>query len=377
MKKEVKVGILTYHRAHNYGAVLQAFALKAFIESNVSVIIVDYWPEYHSKEYKMWDSRFKNKSFVGKAKYLVKYLITWRLTKKRFLAFEYFINKFLLNYPKDSRTFKTGEEIINNCNIYIYGSDQIWRSLDKGGVTFDNVYYGDYPFTTHEKKIAYAGSMGTILYNKEAKNNFIQKLSNFNEISIRDKSLKDFLETFSQREFTHVFDPIFLLDKETWVKRFGLLNDKQTAPYLLVYNLLENKQVTDLAEKIAEQKGLKVIEIVGTIRLFRDKNRFQQTAGPLEFLQLIYNSSFVVASSFHGVAFSILFNKEFCASSMGLKANRVLDMLEDLQLSDRYVSEYQINQVMKPINYNLVNILISKKRDLSRDFLKKAVFDEA
>lgn len=82
----MKIGILTFHRAHNYGAVLQAYALKAFLNemgyNNVSFI--DYWPKYHDDVYRLFNiDFFKSLSIIDKIKYIIRYLLMYKRRKKR------------------------------------------------------------------------------------------------------------------------------------------------------------------------------------------------------------------------------------------------------------------------------------------------------
>ena len=93
----MKIGILTFHRAHNYGAVLQAYALKTFLRSlGHNVKLIDYWPLFHEKIYKLWDNDvFKNKSFIIRLKIVIKFLLLFFKKKKRVDKFNNFISSYL------------------------------------------------------------------------------------------------------------------------------------------------------------------------------------------------------------------------------------------------------------------------------------------
>ena len=49
----MKIGIITFQCAHNYGAVLQAYALKEYLKTlGYSVNIINYRPRYIVNAYK-------------------------------------------------------------------------------------------------------------------------------------------------------------------------------------------------------------------------------------------------------------------------------------------------------------------------------------
>ena len=122
----MKIGILTYQRAHNYGALLQAYALKRFLENQGhSVQFIDYWPEYHSEDYKLIPY-FKMRSPLGKIKAILLIIIGWKRLKRRIKGYEEFMTKKLnlLTAPE----FVIERELNKlNFDMVICGSDQIWR----------------------------------------------------------------------------------------------------------------------------------------------------------------------------------------------------------------------------------------------------------
>lgn len=179
----MKIGILTYHRSHNYGALLQAIALRHVLTGlGHDAYFIDYWPEYHADMYKLFSSiEFHSYSLFGKIKYIVKTAILSRNKIKRIKSFNRFIDRFITPH-----SLPTTESF----DIIIYGSDQIWRKQPRIGYHFNPVYFGDNQFEA-KKHITYAASMGNIKDLSPADEETIQKwLRHFSFISVRETDLQ-------------------------------------------------------------------------------------------------------------------------------------------------------------------------------------------
>ncbi|WP_051160121.1 polysaccharide pyruvyl transferase family protein, partial [Cyclobacterium qasimii] len=322
----MKIGIITYQRSHNYGAVLQAYALLSTLKKNGhDVEIVDYWPHYRDGMYDNLKYKFlpNDISVIDKTKTIVTDFLSYERRIRRSKKFENFI-KSRLKLTGD--TIKNGVDIVDKFDLIIYGSDQIWRynnyNLFKG---FDPVYWGKFPINC-PKKITYAASMG-VMDIDDSKLTFVKEnLSNFDNISVRESSLKDLIQPLTDKKIDQVLDPVFLLSKNEWNEL--TFKSKINRKYVLFYNLLSSKEGTLMADTIALKLGCKVIEISGNIQPLKYSNRFQQTTGPKEYVNLFKNAEFIVSTSFHGVAFSIVFDKQFYALGMGKNSSRVQSLLD-------------------------------------------------
>ena len=142
----MKIGILTFHCAHNYGAVLQCYAMQEFLRSKGhDVEVINYRPNYLLKPYKIFNvKRFSSKKPIRILKGLILEFLLFPVRLKRFYGFENFINNKLIL----SKTV-TKESIPSNYDIYIVGSDQIWNpKITKG---FDEIYFCRFPFEKGKK----------------------------------------------------------------------------------------------------------------------------------------------------------------------------------------------------------------------------------
>jgi len=359
----MKIGILTYHRAENYGALLQAYALLTYLRSlGHDVSFVDYWPKYHSDYFKLfsWDN-FSKKGLKGKVLMLInllmpsKYLRKYRL--KHFMQEKLRLGKKVVYSDSDA--------ITEHYDVVFYGSDQIWRKQGLGGVVFDDWYFGANNVNT-SKKIAYAASMGTIDANPEDDEYVKGMMKNFDRISVREQDLLTYLHRLDV-EGIQVIDPVFLLNKEQWRKIEKPSSNK--GHFILFYNLLGSAESKRFATAFARKNNLPIVEI--NKKTFPGSG-YERSASVERFLQLVDDADFVVSNSFHGVALSIIFEKQFFAVGMGHKANRVVSLLETIGIPNRYISS--ANEIaFERIDYSIVNKSLSKAIAFAEEFLMQSL----
>lgn len=362
----MKIGILTFHKSQNYGALLQAKGLQDFIrELGHDVSFVDYWPEYHEEMYKPFSwNKFRRYRWRGKLKYLSKLFFTYsRLKKRRKKTIEY-IKKFLT---------VSGEK---KYDVVLYGSDQIWRKQHQPTYDwFNPVYWGEGEVET-DYRIAYAASMGQIEIDTEEDKTFVlEHLKLFKSVSIREKDLIERMNKEFGLTFPMVCDPVFLLTKEQWVQHV----DKKYIPsykYILYYRLQAIKETDRMVEDLVSKTGLKVVEMRSYMPYFHYGKRYRLTADAQEFVSLIQGAEYVVTSAFHGIAMSIIFEKQFFFTSQRHQANRVESLFSMLGLEDRFADGYQNSIALdQPINYERVKEKLNAFANDSREWLKKQLKD--
>lgn len=363
-QKKLKIGILTYHRAHNYGALLQACALKQFLlELGFNAEYVDYWPGYHRDRYEVFQKiNFKRKHFVGKMKYLLGLALVYRKVKSRYIKFNDFIQKHMIASKIDFKDIYY--------DVVIYGSDQIWRKQKTLGFKgFNEVYFGK-DIIKARKKITYAASMGIISLNQNDKEFIQNTLRNFNRISVRERDLFDTLKTLTDKNIELVLDPVFLLEKTKWEKISKPV--KTPKKYMLFYNIQKIPEANILVKRLCTEMGLDVVEIRSNARMIKNAPHFRLTEDPLEFLYLIKNAEYIVSTSFHGVAFSVIFNKNFYAL-FNKNYGRVETLLNLLNIRDRLIKIAIDANTTNSINYEKVNEILERERTRSKDFLLNAI----
>ena len=227
----MRIGILTFHCAHNYGAVLQCYALQETLKGmGHNVEIIDYRPEYLIKPYDVINfKRISSPTILGQLKKCLLETVVLPKRLKRHKAFSRFINHKL---NLSERVVE--DKIPIKYDVYVMGSDQIWNpKITKG---FDAVYFGDFTYAKENRKyIAYAASMAVIELDEPSKCYLSNALSNFNAISVRERQLVPLLQPLLKNKIDVVLDPTLLVNPEIWenIARSSHIKGK----YVLVYQI--------------------------------------------------------------------------------------------------------------------------------------------
>lgn len=363
----MKIGILTFHYAHNYGAVLQAYALKTYLESmGHSVYILDYRNKYIEQEYpKKLHPRFPKKYFYNPTKWKkIKESIercyyskdSW---EKRFNKFDEFINIYLLGYEDNN-----WRDLYQNCDLIFFGSDQIWEENIVG--IKELVYFGK--IKTKAKKISYAASCFDP--NALVKSDRIKEIKNFDKISVREESVAKIINRYyPDIDVKTVVDPVFLLKKGIYKEISLDLNIKN---YTLAYFVTENTELSKICDYIRNVEKKKVIEI----HFFNTKqirSKWQLTdIGPREFLGLFLGAEEIITNSFHGTAFSLIFHKQFWSLSKNV---RVVDILNKFDMYERCVESFDNWNEKKrnTIDYSSFDYKMQSLVSDSENFINQAI----
>lgn len=325
----MKIGILTFHCAHNYGAVLQCYALQETLKQmGYEVKVIDYHPRYLKYSPFIWYKWIS----INPTKCLTKILFqlhTLSIQIKRFKAFESFINKRLNTYRLNLQ--KEQKEI----QCFVFGSDQIWR---KTNGNFDSIYFGNFIAAKNCKLISYAASMGVDTLTEKDKETITPWLKKFNLLTVREISLKKLLEPILNKNIEVTIDPTFLLSSNEWDKI--AITPQYRKPYIIIYQVIENKETYKIAQIVAEKLNAEIIEIASNINKTSTNYRTIYTASPEEFLGWIRNAKFIVTTSFHGTAFSIIYKKAFISIKQNKSSDlRIDSLLTYCDLNRRFISD--------------------------------------
>lgn len=320
----MRIGILTFHCAYNYGAVLQCYALQEYLKSRGhSVYVIDYRPKAITSVYDWFvKRRIIRKNFV---KSIVEICLLWS-RKKRNSGFQNFITSRLNLASIDS--------IMDNpYDLILVGADQVWNYHLTDG--FDDYYWGNFRHPATTKIATYGASMHD-KWSQEESLHILESQKNFHMISVRESSLAEKLKSLTGRkDIYRVVDPTLLLSGNAWRSLAEKPYIKH--PYLLLFQVEgKNRKTEAIAKEMARRKNLKVIHLF-TLADWGTTSSVMSTS-PMQFLGLFLYADFVVCSSFHGTIFSLLFRKSFLSVKMGIgKDNRVASLLESMGLSDHFV----------------------------------------
>ena len=375
----LKIGIITLHGENNYGAALQTVALKIALDKFGITKIINYSSNVGTTPMNsvlIKQNETKNRILSNMIFNL--FAQGNRVPKaieplERIYKFKQFINTYgNLTNPYSYAQLANNE--IESFNVYVSGSDQIWNPKL---TNMDPVFFSDYA-SSKAKKVSYASSTGGYRFTANEANIIKKHLSSFNYISTREEDTAKMLEDITGRGIAYVLDPVFLLNREEWIKKFHI--KKRNTPYVLVYNMNMNPRIFEIAHSVAKTMDAKIYNIRNWYCIsqpIEDKrylDEFFINAGPIDFLELFYNASFVVTDSFHGTAFSINFNKPFVSIPPESGPSRITNILKLVGLSDRLISNLEeLKKIDLDIDYSPVNVLLEEQRDKSIKFLRNAL----
>ena len=326
-----RVLAMTFHGAHNYGSVLQAYALqeaileigrKFSVETDFKII------NYRTQNQKrIYDLDNRHKGIKGVIKNIIQLPYRSQL-KEKYRKFEEFINGQL----HVTEEISIIEDDCFNGDYYISGSDQVFNIRCED---FDWHYLLDF---TRKPKISYAASCGPLKINWDMydKGRYSRLIHKYEYLSAREEESKKTLCDLSGKECDIHIDPTLLIDSEIWQK---LINRRKynTDEYIFFYCLEPTRKQIKLVYEISKVLHLPVV-IAGYYNKYDYLNRFEKNydTGPLDFLFLINTAKLVLTSSFHGTAFSVNFKKPFFVFD-GIKDNRIQTLLNKSKLESRSV----------------------------------------
>lgn len=370
----MKIGILTMNSLHNYGGLLQGYALQKYIERqghHVELINYQktsknplYWKLllYISKltiqSIKYCYSNKKHNSSINKSPYS-------DTINKKFIEFR---KKMRYSHIVDDNNINT---YVLNYDLIIVGSDQVWGYLYDKKLTF----FLDF-LPTQAKRISYAACSPTKYIPFFQKKKIQLLLNKFSAISVRDNTTLSMISQLKVKTPTLiVVDPTMLIsfDECTAVKQIS-------SPYILVYIL--GNEISGGSDKVRIQlkKKYNNIPIVAVEIPFISEEAKKiadiiiKDASPEEWLSLIKYATFVFTDSFHGILFSIKSHIDFIGYySSESRASRLIDLQKDLALPNivKHADEAcKYIETEAPINYCKVDQMLKIKIKESQSFLR-------
>ena len=360
----MKIGILTFHRALNYGAVLQCYALQETL-SNMGhdVEVIDYRPDY-IEEYRKplnWN-RLKKEPLVAKLKRLLLLPLYWLNIKRASRSFDLFVSEWLMLSGRKPDT----NTISSRYNAIVFGSDQIWSPVICKGL--DPVYWGQFQ-KGKTKFIAYAPSYGREgeLSDKTSKT-LSDYLNMFDSLSTREEFARQTLSSYTEIPIKVVLDPTLLATSDVFDRIAIKPKEKE---FVLLFTVEEVPGSYSFAERIAKETNCRVIKLIAIPNIREKEKGTKSASSPGEFCGYFKYARFVVAVSFHGTAFSIIFHKDFYTLHSN-KEGRAHNLLKKIGLENRLVNPNEVKSITT-IDYSESNRKLELLRKDSFVYLEKAL----
>ncbi|OOC44205.1 polysaccharide pyruvyl transferase family protein [Thermosipho sp. 1074] len=371
----MKIGILTFNWAINYGAVLQMYAEYKYLSEDNEVYIINYVPDYFANMYnkRIFYTQIRFKTAIKK---LMEKFIKFEQYKK----FEKFINENMLLTEK-AKNRNELSKIINKFDLVIVGSDQVWN------YDITKEYIGDYLlYNINCNKISYAASLGKNEIKRELVDLFCKSLEKFDFVSLREKTSIDYVNKICKgKKYNLCIDPVFLISSNEWKKISENSNYKiPRKGYVLVYMLEYNPNLLKTARYLSEKYNIPVLSIEIPFIRFFGKNfgiKKLHDVGPIDFVKLFLKAKYILTNSFHGTAFSLIFHKPFISfahSKVNSRMENLLSLyqLENVQIKNTLNNFEIVEEILKKTQKaysNLENKEISKVIENSKQYLVEAL----
>ena len=378
----MKIGILTQPLHHNYGGLLQAWALqRVLFNMGHEAIIINREPIAHKKKVSLWKAiKLEIKKIILKATGEWKSYIpvTESLRKKVEINVVDFKKKRYRGISPDIKTDKELSDYIakETFDAYIVGSDQVWRPIYSPNLM---TYFLDFiKDNSQVKKIAYAASFGVDNWelNAQETQQARELAPLFDLITVREDSGVRLVEDKLECKATHVLDPTFLLNKEDYMRLVNqsTIHLRESNGDLFCYVLDRTLNLSSVISECSSQTGLKpfycnYLTPIWQLENIRDINKC--IVPPVEqWLKSFIDAKIVITDSFHGVVFSIIFNKPFwVVANVNRGFARFSSLLKLFGLEDRIVSIKSQIDWGRPINWEPVNNKRSSLADFSKSLL--------
>lgn len=336
------IGIITFQNANNYGAVYQAFALKKTVEKlGHQVEVINY------------DSPSMGLKNVQQRQF----------------------KEFIDGHLNLTREYVSKQEIdTGNFDAIISGSDQVWNPRLTGG---DMTYFLDF-VPEHIRKVSYAASIGLNgdLF-VEHKAVFEKYVPSFSGISLREETHVEYIQSIAKdKEVIASIDPSLLLTSKEYLDAFNL-PDNRSEDYIFVFSYALDPKMYDFANMLSLKSGYKIVALSPyNSGSYVNGTKVVKDVPPIKWLELFNKAKLVITDSFHGMMFSIVFNKPFYAYAPN-RSNvaRVRDVLKKLGLEDRKLTDItNVNDAVWKMDYTNVNEILKNEREKSLEYLKIQLF---
>lgn len=294
----MKIGIITPYDAANYGAYLQAYANKKFLEMQGHEVYIIKWRSEDERKLNFFPK-------TTNWKYKIRLLQSRRYTKKVYDIMTEALSDFQIVDYDDAQDIE----------LFVLGSDEIWNVTVP---EFQNlIFYGKNKYGT--KSIAYAPSISNAEIKAfDAYKDIKEYIKNVDIVGVRDSRTLELVTSIKGKEPNMVCDPTLLLDLKQYDLPLKRLIEKK---YLLVYSYYVSPLYKKYLRMYANTHGLKLVSAC----LYQKWCDINIVVSPMEFISLIRDAECVFTTTFHGSIFTLLNHKR---SVIPTKMKKVKDLLE-------------------------------------------------
>lgn len=375
------IGIYTPFKVDNYGTKLQAYAVQEYLRSYDDFEFIVYNATFFEKVISKIGSTllrsYSDKKFTPNQS-----MLDQKDLDARKEALRSFHSRYV--HVRKANSLKELKQISKRYRAVICGSDQIWNPRNLAGRTMMLEFVPD-----PVKRISFSPSFGIGYMPEFLRNAYTRRLSRFQHLSIREKNGLDMLHSLGFDQARQLLDPTLVLEEQKWLQLAQEGKYRYSEPYIFCYFLGVLPLGREIANRLRELTGYKVINLphfktyVPSDDGFADVDLYD--VAPQDFVGLVRNAAYVCTDSFHCTAFSIIFERPFfCVNRHSetekSKTNSRLDsLLDTLGIGERKLAK--LDEVdpryERFIDYPVVKEKLNAKRDETRRFFDEALkFDE-
>lgn len=357
----MKIGMITFHKADNFGAVLQASALQKYLTDFCGECeMIDYIP----------NNQVLNQSIFRKVLHYCKNVIFFWISVPEYIRHKKFDAYRKQYYGELSETYSGDQEIESHCKGYdviVSGSDQILNTTLTGN---SKAFY--LHFENNTKKVSYASSFGRVNISLEEKENIHKYLTSFSDISVRESSARELISREIGVMPEVVLDPVFLQERSEWDDRC-YNSKKMPDKYIFVYSMEQSDVLNSVVKQIACEERKDVIVVCGGRKVRKIKGKKDTTCGPAEFLSYVKKADVVITNSFHGCAFSLIFGKKFYCIAHSSRNARLENLLQLINRENALISCNIDNYKSYMIDGERFFPKLDKYIENSKQYLKRCI----
>lgn len=381
----MKIGITTYWRGtSNYGQIVQHWALQtALSKMGHDPFLIRYYPGYNHGLLKRWIKEYHIADYVRSFYSILKgdKVPFNRILHDRNRNFASFRNNYLSVSVNKYYSLAALQSKPPIADAYVTGSDQVWSQLLSNKE--NETYFLNFG-SKNTKRIAYAPSFSMEEYPSELVPKLRENLSRFNSVSCREHSGVGICCNAGYNTAVKVLDPTFLLRKNDYLKLISQDKNYPHRNHLFIYSLNISSSEEIRWQELKNELNIHDCVVTPSDGYFNGSELFgsdvEYSYGTVQdWLTEIFNSSLVVTPSFHAIALSIILEKDFIYTPLkgecGKGNNRVLDLLCDLGLTDRILTDDKSYSEVagKAIQWDKVNESLRILRDDSISFLRNSL----
>lgn len=339
----MKIGIITFHSAHNYGAVLQAWSTQEYLRQqghevemvNLRLPVIDSLYEIAPREEVRFFGNKAINHLANRALFEARCVYSHFVKPgkpEKYKKFENFINHKLL-VTKEFRSYGELKKAKLHYDALIVGSDQVWNAVMMKGIS--PAYFLQFA-NADALRISYAASIGTEEIPQEYHLLFRRYLKDMDVISVREKKAQEEVQKLTDKPVEIAADPTFLLKREDFERL--KCKSKISGKYIYVHNVhlkRVDEALNSVAEEISRRLDLPIVHNWKRKIFSREAGQF--SGGIEEFLGLVSEAEYVITNSFHCTVFAIIFQRSFITVPHFKHPDRMRNLLESLGIPEHLI----------------------------------------